>query len=81
MRLPRNLSGRDLAKALGKLGYEIVRQTGSHMRLTQRSGRHHITIPDRDPLRAGTLAGVLSDVARHHKLTREALTRLLFSRK
>jgi predicted RNA binding protein YcfA (HicA-like mRNA interferase family) len=82
MRLPRDLSGRDLAKALGKLGYEIVRQTGSHMRLTtQRNGQHHITIPDRDPLRAGTLAGVLSDVAQHHKLTREALTRLLFSRK
>ena len=82
MRLPRDLSGRDLAKALGKLGYEIARQTGSHMRLTtQRSGQHHITIPDHDPLRAGTLAGVLSDVAQHHKLSRDALIRLLFSRK
>ena len=82
MRLPRDLSGRDLAKTLGKLGYEIARQTGSHMRLTtQRSGQHHITIPDHDPLWAGTLAGVLSDVAQHHKLSRDALIRLLFSRK
>jgi predicted RNA binding protein YcfA (HicA-like mRNA interferase family) len=82
MRLPRDLSGRDLAKALRKLGYEIVRQTGSHMRLmTQRNGQHHITIPDHDPLRAGTLTAVLADVAQHHKLTREALSRLLFNRK
>jgi predicted RNA binding protein YcfA (HicA-like mRNA interferase family) len=81
MRLPRDLSGRDLAKSLGKLGYEIIRQTGGHMRLTtQRSGEHHITIPDHDPMRVGTLAGVLSDVAEHHKLTREELARLLFSR-
>ncbi|MGH6905636.1 MAG: type II toxin-antitoxin system HicA family toxin [Geminicoccaceae bacterium] len=82
MRLPRDLSGRDLAKVLGRLGYETTRQTSSHIRLTtQRNGEHHITIPDHDPLRVGTLAGVLSDVAQHHKLTREGLVRLLFRRR
>ena len=34
MRLPRDLSGKDLAKALKTLGYRATRQTGSHMRLT-----------------------------------------------
>ena len=34
MRLPRDLSGNDLAQALHKLGYSITRQTGSHLRLT-----------------------------------------------
>jgi predicted RNA binding protein YcfA (HicA-like mRNA interferase family) len=34
VKLPRNLSGDDLAKALAKLGYGVTRQTGSHMRLT-----------------------------------------------
>ena len=44
MRLPRDLSGRDLAKALAKLGYKTTRQTGSHIRLTtQQHGEHHIT--------------------------------------
>jgi predicted RNA binding protein YcfA (HicA-like mRNA interferase family) len=82
MRLPHDLSGRDLAKALGKLGYEITRQTSSHIRLTTlRNGEHHVTIPDHDPIRVGTLAGVLTDVARHHNLTREQLTRLLFGGK
>jgi predicted RNA binding protein YcfA (HicA-like mRNA interferase family) len=31
MKLPRDVSGADLAKRLGRLGYEITRQTGSHM--------------------------------------------------
>jgi predicted RNA binding protein YcfA (HicA-like mRNA interferase family) len=32
MRLPRDVSGRDLATALGKFGYKVTRQTGSHIR-------------------------------------------------
>lgn len=47
MRIPRDLSGKDLIMALGKLGYEVTRQSGSHIRLsTGRNGTHHITIPD-----------------------------------
>jgi predicted RNA binding protein YcfA (HicA-like mRNA interferase family) len=34
MRLPRDLSGPDLAQALGALGYRVTRQIGSHLRLT-----------------------------------------------
>ncbi|MFO0700552.1 MAG: type II toxin-antitoxin system HicA family toxin [Nitrospira sp.] len=34
MRLPRDLSGNDLAQVLSQLGYSITRQTGSHLRLT-----------------------------------------------
>jgi len=41
MRLPRDVSGADLARALSKLGYKVTRQTGSHMRLTTaQSGEH-----------------------------------------
>jgi predicted RNA binding protein YcfA (HicA-like mRNA interferase family) len=46
MKLPRDLSGEALAKALEKLGYIVNRQTGSHIRLTiHENGEHHITIP------------------------------------
>jgi hypothetical protein len=34
VRLPRDLSGRDSARALRRYGYEVTRETGSHMRLT-----------------------------------------------
>ena len=82
MRLPRDLSGRDLAKALGRLGYQTTHQTSSHLRLTTRqNGEHHVTVPDHNPIRVGTLAGVLADVAQHHNLTRDRLIQLLFSRK
>jgi predicted RNA binding protein YcfA (HicA-like mRNA interferase family) len=37
MRLPRDLSGEDLAGALKVFGYQVTRQTGSHMRLTTMS--------------------------------------------
>ncbi len=33
MKLPRDLGGEELAKLLKKYGYEVTRQTGSHMRL------------------------------------------------
>jgi predicted RNA binding protein YcfA (HicA-like mRNA interferase family) len=82
MKLPRDQSGQDLAKALRKLGYGITRQTSSHIRLTtQRQGEHHVTIPDHDSLRVGTLGGLLAAIGRHHKLSRDQLTRLLFGRR
>ena len=41
MKLPRDLSGRELAAVLAKLGYQVTRQTGSHMRLTTEVGGQH----------------------------------------
>jgi predicted RNA binding protein YcfA (HicA-like mRNA interferase family) len=78
MRLPRDLSGADLVKRLGRLGYCITRQTGSHIRLTSATrGEHHVTIPNHDPLRIGTLAAILDSVAAHHGLTRDVLLQRL----
>jgi len=67
MKTPRNLSAQDLIKILSKYGYEPTRQKGSHIRLTKFSdkGDHHITIPNHDPLRLGTLSSILNDVADH----------------
>jgi predicted RNA binding protein YcfA (HicA-like mRNA interferase family) len=42
---------------LAKLGYEISRQTGSHIRVTRvrtEGGEHHVTIPTHDAI-VGTL--------------------------
>lgn len=79
MRLPRDLSGSDLAQTLRKLGYSITRQTGSHLRLTTHEhGEHHLTIPQHTPLRIGTLSAILADVATHFEITREQLLVRLF---
>ncbi|MDO8677082.1 MAG: type II toxin-antitoxin system HicA family toxin [Acidobacteriota bacterium] len=79
MRLPRDVSGDDLARHLARLGYQTTRQSGSHLRLTtDRNGQHHITIPRHAALRIGTLAAVLTELESHHRLDREALLDLLF---
>jgi len=81
MRLPRDLSGDDLARNLRGCGYAVTRQTGSHMRhTTQQNGEHHVTIPRHNSLRIGTLAGVLSDVAGHLGITRQELASRLFGK-
>jgi hypothetical protein len=62
-------------------GYEVTRQTGSHMRLTTRQqGEHHVT-PDHDPLRIGTLTSVLTAVAEHFQVTRNEIMTELFDSK
>ncbi len=76
MRIPRDLSGADLVKALAKLGYRPTRQTGSHIRLTTTIGvEHQVTVPNHDPLRVGTLGAILDGVARHHGISRDELIR------
>jgi predicted RNA binding protein YcfA (HicA-like mRNA interferase family) len=80
MKLPRDLSGEALAKALEKLGYTIDRQTGSHIRLTtQENGEHHITIPNHSPIKIGTLSAILRDIENHFDMTREEGLNQLFS--
>jgi predicted RNA binding protein YcfA (HicA-like mRNA interferase family) len=79
VKLPRDLSGVQLAKHLGRVGYKVTRQTGSHIRLTvEEPVQHHITIPAHDALKIGTLSAVLGEVATHLKLTRDELLGRLF---
>ena len=81
MRIPRDVSGDELARLLKRYGYEVTRQVGSHMRLTtEREGEHHITIPQHKALRVGTLNNVLKDVAEHLKLSRDELIESLFDK-
>jgi len=81
MRLPRDVSGKQLAILLGRYGYEVTRQTGSHIRLTTtQEGEHHVTIPLHGSLRVGTLSAVLSDVAEHLGIPRQTLVETLFGK-
>ena len=81
MKLPRDVSGAQIVKSLAKLGYRVSRQSGSHIRLTcDQPSQHHLTIPNHDELRIGTLAAILSDVAKHHGLSRDNLIEKLFGR-
>ena len=80
MRLPRDLSGSELARLLRKYGYEVSRRAGSHLRLTSSimGTENHVTIPAHKNLKLGTLASIVTEVARYLKKDREALAAELF---
>lgn len=81
MKLPRDLGGDDLARVLRRYGYQITRQSGSHMRLSSsfKGTQHHVTIPAHSPLKIGTLSQILTDVAGYLELSRDQLAKELFA--
>ena len=79
MKLPRDIDSQQLIKSLNKFGYESTRQSGSHIQLsTQQNGQHHITIPNHDPLKIGTLNAILTEVAQHLGIPKQELNERLF---
>ncbi|MGE0021647.1 MAG: type II toxin-antitoxin system HicA family toxin [Draconibacterium sp.] len=78
-KIPRDLTGYELSKIVGRFGYQITRQTGSHIRLTTiENGMHHVTIPNHNPLKIGTLSNILSDIADHLQLSKKDILEKLF---
>jgi predicted RNA binding protein YcfA (HicA-like mRNA interferase family) len=79
-KIPRDISGNTLVKLLNKAyGYVQTRQTGSHIRMTsQLNGEHHITIPNHDPIKLGTMSAILFDIAVHQNKTKEQVIIDLF---
>ena len=75
MKLPRDLSGEDLAKHLSKRwDYVRLHQVGSHIILqTQKPTSHRIAVPAHSPLRIGTLNGILSAIAAHKGVGKEEI--------
>lgn len=74
MKLPRAISADRLIRVLEHLGYRIVRQRGSHIRMRHDGPPvHTVTIPLHNPLKTGTLHGILSDVAQARSTTIELL--------
>jgi predicted RNA binding protein YcfA (HicA-like mRNA interferase family) len=56
-KLPRDLSGQDICKALQRLGFVVVRQRGSHIRLE--NGACRVTVPNHDDVNVRTLSSIL----------------------
>ena len=79
MKLPRDISCDELVKALKTYGYIITRQVGSHIRLTtSENGQHHITIPNHNPIKIGTLSAILNDIALHFDTQKEEVINKIF---
>ncbi|MCX7731729.1 MAG: type II toxin-antitoxin system HicA family toxin [candidate division WOR-3 bacterium] len=69
------ISGETIVALLRRLGYQTLRQRGSHVQLsrTTRSGEHRITIPLHRTLAKGTLNDILTRVAERLGISKEQL--------
>ena len=57
MKLPRDVSAEQAVAALRRLGFQVVRQRGSHIRLVK--GSRSVTVPAHDPIALGTLKSLI----------------------
>ena len=57
MKLPRDISGADAVKAFKRLGFETVRQEGSHIRMVK--GERRVTIANHKSIAPKTLQSML----------------------
>ena len=73
------VSGEQVIKLLRKLGYEIIRQKGSHVRLRKitEAGEHNITVPKHPEVAKGTLNDILSKVSIWNNISKEKLIEML----
>jgi len=78
MKVPQGVSGDRLIRVLERLGYEVIRQKGSHIRMRHDGPPlHRITVPLHNPIKTGTLHGILSEVARMRSITVDSIVELL----
>ncbi len=60
------VSGKDTVKALRKIGFEVIKQEGSHIKLvrtTEQLTKQTVVIPNHKTLKKGTLAnGILKSI-------------------
>ena len=73
-RLPQ-VSGRDVVRLLHALGYQTLRQRGSHIRLRKATtlGEHNITVPDHTTMAKGTLNDILTKVSLWNSIPKDEL--------
>lgn len=72
-KLPADVSGQDLRRALQRVGFILTRQRGSHMILRGDKPPARVVVPDHKAIRPGTLHQILTAA----DLTVDDLLRLL----
>jgi predicted RNA binding protein YcfA (HicA-like mRNA interferase family) len=73
VKLPADLSGQELLKALQRAGFAFNRKRGSHMILRRENPHARVVVPDHKSLRPGTLRQILHEAG----ITVERLLELL----
>jgi predicted RNA binding protein YcfA (HicA-like mRNA interferase family) len=61
VKLPTNVSGQEMVKALLRVGFIVNRQKGSHIVLRRGTPYARVVVPDHKRLRPGTLRQILTE--------------------
>jgi predicted RNA binding protein YcfA (HicA-like mRNA interferase family) len=61
VKLPTDLSGRELVRILLRVGFVVNRQKGSHIILRREDPFARVVVPDHKRIRPGTLRQVLNE--------------------
>jgi predicted RNA binding protein YcfA (HicA-like mRNA interferase family) len=61
MKLPTDLSGRELVRVLLRAGFVVNRQKGSHIILRRDEPFARVVVPDHKRIRPGTLRQILNE--------------------
>ncbi len=79
MKVPRDLSGAQLVKVLCRdWHYRVIHQEGSHVILqTDTPSHQRLSVPNHNPLRVGTLNGIVRAVSAHKGVERQQLLNTL----
>jgi len=78
MKLPREVSADQLIRELKHIGYSVIRQKGSHVRLFHEDPpAHSITVPLHNPMKIGTFHGILVEVAQAQSVSIQSILDLL----
>ena len=71
---PRNVSGKDLIKVLSNYGYKVIRQTGSHIRMSiiiEDVSKNITIFPNHASIKLGTLMSILNEVSSQLAINKE----------
>ncbi len=73
------ISGQRLVRFLEKLGYHVIRQKGSHIRLrkTTSVGEHNITVPNHKVIAKGTLNDIITKVSLWNNISKDDLIKMI----
>lgn len=73
------VSSKQLIKVLHKLGYSVVKQRGSHIKLKKDTiaGIHSITVPEHHEIAKGTLNDILNKVSVWNQISKDELLEML----
>lgn len=73
------ISGEKLISCLIGMGYQVVRQRGSHVRLEKstNAGLHKITIPNHNPVAKGTLNDIIKKVSIWNQIPKNKLIEII----